>query len=75
MSSTAGAATLLIVLAALIVIGFVGMWIRDKGRADEEATDGQRTAPDPNAEHRRDSYAHTPPETDGPSAHPQGPTG
>jgi hypothetical protein len=61
MSSTAGAATLLIVLAVLIAIGFIGMWLRDKGRADEEAQDGQRTAPDPNAENRRESYTHTPP--------------
>lgn len=66
MSSTAGAALLLGVLAVLVVAGFVGMWIRDKGRADEEATDGQRTAPDPNAEHRRESYAHTPPGSEQP---------
>jgi len=71
MSSTAGAATLLIVLAVLLALAFVGMWLRDKSRADEEANDGQRAAPDPNAEHMRESYAHSPNEP----KLPPGPTG
>lgn len=60
MSSTTGSVLLFAVLAAFLVVGFVGLWIRDKRRADEEAADPQRAAPDPNAEHTRGSYAHPP---------------
>jgi flagellar basal body-associated protein FliL len=56
MSSTAGTVALLIVVVTLLVAGFLAFWMRDKSRADEESTDQQRTAPDPNAEHRKDSY-------------------
>jgi hypothetical protein len=47
MSSTAGAVTLLIVLMIVLAGAFIGLWIRDKGRADEEAHDIQRIAHDP----------------------------
>jgi hypothetical protein len=45
MSSTAGAAILLGALAVLIAGGFIGMWLRDRDRAQEEATDIERIAP------------------------------
>ena len=56
MSSTAGVVALLIVVVTLLVAGFIAFWMRDKARADEESVDPQRMAPDPNAEHRRDSH-------------------
>jgi len=56
MTGTAGAVALFIVLITLIVAGTLVLWTRDKQRSDEEATDSDRVAPDPNAEDRRDSY-------------------
>lgn len=47
MNSTAGAVALLIVLAAVLVLAFVGLWVRDMRRSQEEAHDIQRIAHDP----------------------------
>jgi hypothetical protein len=68
MSSTAGTVLLLIVVVALLAAAFIGLWIRDKGRADEESADPARVAPDPSAETRSDSWAKTPPNQDGPGS-------
>jgi cytoskeletal protein RodZ len=61
MGSTAGTVALLVVIVALIVGGFVAFWIWDKSRADDQATDPERSAADPNAELRSDSFAQDPP--------------
>ncbi len=50
MSSTAGAVFLLVVLAVLMVGAFIVLWFRDRGRAQEEANDGDRIAPSPPVE-------------------------
>jgi hypothetical protein len=44
--SSVGAAVLIGVIAVLIIAAFITLWLRDKGRADEVATDPQRPQPD-----------------------------
>ena len=47
MNDSAWAGVLMATLAVLIAIGFVTMWVRDRGRAREQAADAERTEPDP----------------------------
>jgi hypothetical protein len=47
MNDSAWAGVLMATLAVLIAVGFVTMWIRDRGRAREQAADTERTEPDP----------------------------
>ena len=62
MSTNAWAGVLMVTLAALIAVGFIAMWLRDKGRADEQAQDPERMTTDthlgPNA---REGAADEPP--------------
>lgn len=62
MDSAAGAVALLIVLVAVLALGFVALWVRDKKRADEEAHDIGRIMHDPT---RGDLKSRTPPEESG----------
>ena len=59
--SSVGAAVLIVLIAA-----FVTLWLRDKGRADEVATDPERPQPDVAAQSRareaREEAADEPPE-------------
>ena len=58
MSSTTGAVILLVVIAALLALGFVAFWVRDKQRADEEKSDMERIQQEPthtDRDHRRAS--------------------
>ena len=43
MNDSGGAGVLMATLAILIAVGFVTMWVRDRGRAQEQATDAERT--------------------------------
>jgi len=47
MNDSAWAGILMATLAVLIAVGFVAMWVRDRGRAREQATDSERVEPDP----------------------------
>jgi hypothetical protein len=42
MNDSGWAGVLMATLAILIAIGFVTMWVRDRGRAQEQATDSER---------------------------------
>jgi hypothetical protein len=44
--SSAGAVVLIAVLAVLLAAGFVALWLRDKGRADEVSDDPGRMEPE-----------------------------
>ncbi|MGY2874847.1 hypothetical protein ACVW00_002037 [Marmoricola sp. URHA0025 HA25] len=46
MNNSAWAGVLMATLAVLIAIGFVTMWVRDRGRAHEQATDADRADTD-----------------------------
>ena len=46
MDSTGWAAVLLGTLAVILAAGFVVLWIRDKGRADEQSGDPERAQAD-----------------------------
>jgi hypothetical protein len=46
MNDSAWAGVLMATLAILIAIGFVTMWVRDRGRAKEQATDSERMDPE-----------------------------
>jgi hypothetical protein len=46
MNDSGWAGVLMGTLAILIAIGFVTMWVRDRGRAQEQATDSERTHTD-----------------------------
>jgi len=43
MNDNAWAGALMITLAVLIAIGFLTVWVRDRGRSREQATDVERT--------------------------------
>jgi hypothetical protein len=43
MNDSAWAGVLMATLAILIAIGFITMWVRDRGRAKEQAVDPERT--------------------------------
>jgi hypothetical protein len=43
MNDSGWAGVLMAALAILIAIGFVTMWVRDRGRAQEQAADAERT--------------------------------
>ena len=43
MENSMWAGVLMVTLAVLIAAGFITMWVRDKGRADEVADDPERT--------------------------------
>jgi hypothetical protein len=43
MDNSGWAGVLMATLAILIAIGFVTMWVRDRVRAQEQATDAERT--------------------------------
>ena len=47
MSDSAWAGVLMATLAVLIAIAFITMWVRDRGRAKEQATDSERMDTDP----------------------------
>lgn len=42
MSDSAWAGVLMVGVAIVIAVAFITLWVRDKGRADEEATDPER---------------------------------
>jgi len=42
MGSSVWAGALMVVLAVIIAAAFIALWVRDKGRADEEAADPER---------------------------------
>jgi hypothetical protein len=46
MNDSAWAGVLMASLAILIAIGFIAMWVRDRGRANEQAADVDRTNTD-----------------------------
>lgn len=46
MNDSAWAGVLMATLAILIAIGFITMWVRDRGRAKEQAADSERTDTD-----------------------------
>jgi hypothetical protein len=46
MNDSAWAGVLMATLAILIAIGFIAMWVRDRGRAKEQAVDSERTDTD-----------------------------
>lgn len=46
MNDSAWAGVLMATLAVLIAIGFITMWVRDRGRAKEQAVDSERTDTD-----------------------------
>lgn len=46
MENSMWAGVLMVTLAVLIAAGFITMWVRDKGRADEVADDPERTESD-----------------------------
>lgn len=62
MDSTTGTVILLVVLAAVLALGFVALWVRDKKRADEEAHDVDRISQDPT--HAPHPDAHSDPYSD-----------
>jgi hypothetical protein len=54
MNDSGWAGVLMATLAILIAAGFITMWVRDRGRAKEQATDSERTdtATDPGSQSR-----------------------
>lgn len=50
MASSTGAVVLLVVLAVAMVATFVALWVRDRGRAEEQAHDVERIVPAPPAD-------------------------
>lgn len=60
MGSTAWAAAMMGTLAVVLVLAFVGVWLRDKDRADEVASDAERSDPD----RPRDTHPSTTPGPD-----------
>ena len=61
MNDSAWAGVLMATLAVLIAIGFITMWVRDRGRAKEQATDSERTETDPHLDaHSREGAAGEP---------------
>lgn len=47
MNDSAWAGVLMGTMALLIAVAFIAMWVRDRGRAQEQATDSERVEPDP----------------------------
>jgi len=47
MNDSAWAGVLMTTLAVLIAIGFITVWVRDRGRAKEQATDSERMDTEP----------------------------
>jgi hypothetical protein len=47
MNDSAWAGVLMATLAVIIAIGFITVWVRDRGRAKEQATDTERTDTEP----------------------------
>jgi hypothetical protein len=47
MNDSAWAGVLMTTLAVIIAIGFITVWVRDRGRAKEQATDTERTDKEP----------------------------
>lgn len=63
MGSTAGAAVLMVAVAILILLAFVVLWVRDKGRADEVSDDPARIDTDTHLDTDvREGAADEPPE-------------
>ena len=63
MTDSAWAAVLMGAAAVLLAIGFITLWMRDKGRADEQAGDPERMRTDAHlSTGSREGTAEQPPE-------------
>ena len=57
MSDSAWAGVLMTTLAVIIAIGFITVWVRDRGRAKEQATDSERTDTDTDTDPHLDPHS------------------
>jgi hypothetical protein len=61
MNDSTWAGVLMVTVAVLIAVGFLSMWIRDRGRAREQASDVERMDTEPQlGSHSREGAADMP---------------